>query len=304
MELYFGNNIRNLRKTADITQDALAGALGVSAQSVSKWECGYGFPDITQLPAISNYFGVTIDELFSNNEEAKEAIKEEFIEKINTYQFASEEKIEFIQKYCRKYPKDMYYLCWLCVSVSDCIMANPELYDKYMPTMHSAVEALLDTEYRQTALATMLRVCKEEDVEKWLKECAYNQNYTRRVLLIDRYMSQKNNQLCRIHQGINKLENISTLLDERLPDQLGAVRKAEYQRSVLAVMRSFGKDGDIPDGWLYLYGYKQLVLSACLFGAGKKDEAWEEFEGGIENSSVGIHIPMNISTLAVSFLQI
>jgi len=185
MELYFSNNIRNLRKSADITQDALATALGVSAQSVSKWECGYGFPDITQLPAIANYFGVTIDELFSNNEEAKEAIKEEFIEKLDTFEGASEEKIEFIQKYCRKYPKDMYYLCHLCVHICDLIMTNPELYDKYMPTMHNTVEALLDTEYRQTALATMLRVCKEEDVEKWLKKCAYNQNYTRRALLMD-----------------------------------------------------------------------------------------------------------------------
>jgi len=88
--------------------------------------------------------------------------------------------------------------------------------------------------------------------------------------------------LWRIHQGINKLENLSTLLDERFPHQSGAVRKAEYQRSILSVIRSFGKDGNVPDGWLYLYGYKQLVLSACLFGAGKKDEAWEEFEGSIE----------------------
>lgn len=40
MELYFGNNIRRLRKAADITQDSFAQALGVTSQSVSKWECG------------------------------------------------------------------------------------------------------------------------------------------------------------------------------------------------------------------------------------------------------------------------
>ena len=91
MEYNFGKNIRNLRKASDITQEALAGALGVSSQSVSKWETGYGFPDITQLPAIANYFGVTIDELFSNNDAAREAAREEFQQKFYTFDVGSEE---------------------------------------------------------------------------------------------------------------------------------------------------------------------------------------------------------------------
>ncbi|MBQ8388052.1 MAG: helix-turn-helix transcriptional regulator [Clostridia bacterium] len=40
MEQIFANNIKRLRKNADLTQEELARAIGMSAQSVSKWECG------------------------------------------------------------------------------------------------------------------------------------------------------------------------------------------------------------------------------------------------------------------------
>ena len=40
MEQIFANNIKGLRKNADLTQEELARAIGMSAQSVSKWECG------------------------------------------------------------------------------------------------------------------------------------------------------------------------------------------------------------------------------------------------------------------------
>lgn len=46
------------------TQEALAGALGVSSQAVSRWEASGGYPDMEMLPSIANYFNITIDELF------------------------------------------------------------------------------------------------------------------------------------------------------------------------------------------------------------------------------------------------
>ncbi len=58
-----GSRIAELRKEKKITQEELAGVVGVSAQAVSKWERG-GVPDTELLPAIADYFGVTIDRLF------------------------------------------------------------------------------------------------------------------------------------------------------------------------------------------------------------------------------------------------
>lgn len=55
--------IAELRKNRGIGQQDLADVLGVSFQSVSKWETGITLPDITLLPSIAEYFNVSVDEL-------------------------------------------------------------------------------------------------------------------------------------------------------------------------------------------------------------------------------------------------
>ena len=64
MQLELGNNIRQLRRRNKRTQEALAEALGVTSQAVSRWESGGSYPDMTLIPSIANFFGVSIDELF------------------------------------------------------------------------------------------------------------------------------------------------------------------------------------------------------------------------------------------------
>lgn len=58
-----GAAIAKLRKKNGLTQLQLAEMLNVSAKTVSKWECGGGYPEITMLPAICDIFGVTADYL-------------------------------------------------------------------------------------------------------------------------------------------------------------------------------------------------------------------------------------------------
>lgn len=60
-----GNRIKELRTKRGLTQEALAVALGVTPQTVSKWECEVNFPDVALLPDLSVFFGVSIDSLFS-----------------------------------------------------------------------------------------------------------------------------------------------------------------------------------------------------------------------------------------------
>ena len=62
MEL--GKKIRQLRFKAGMTQEQLAGKLGLGAQAVSKWENAAAMPDIAILPELAEIFGVTIDDLF------------------------------------------------------------------------------------------------------------------------------------------------------------------------------------------------------------------------------------------------
>ena len=69
MEL--GNQIKALRLQRGATQEALAQHLNVSPQAVSKWEREAALPDVQLLPAISAYFGVTIDALFALTDDTR-----------------------------------------------------------------------------------------------------------------------------------------------------------------------------------------------------------------------------------------
>lgn len=63
----FGALIAKKRKEANLTQEAFAAKLGITAQAVSKWENGIGLPDVTLFPAIASTLGVSIDALFGVN---------------------------------------------------------------------------------------------------------------------------------------------------------------------------------------------------------------------------------------------
>ena len=58
-----GKTIANLRKKSGMTQQTLAQKLDISDKTVSKWENGQGYPDITIFPMLAALFGVTIDSL-------------------------------------------------------------------------------------------------------------------------------------------------------------------------------------------------------------------------------------------------
>ena len=55
------DRIQYLRKTKGISQEELAGKVGVSRQAVSKWESGQSLPDLEKIITMSDYFGVTTD---------------------------------------------------------------------------------------------------------------------------------------------------------------------------------------------------------------------------------------------------
>lgn len=84
MQLDLGQKIRELRRRDGRTQEALAEALGVTSQAVSRWEAGGGYPDMEMIPSIANYFGISIDELFGYNNDRETKISA-IIQKVNEY---------------------------------------------------------------------------------------------------------------------------------------------------------------------------------------------------------------------------
>lgn len=69
MSSVFSNNLRRLRQSKGYTQEQVADHLGVSPQSVSRWECGNTLPDIMLLPEIARLYGVIVDDMY--REDAK-----------------------------------------------------------------------------------------------------------------------------------------------------------------------------------------------------------------------------------------
>lgn len=67
MTLNIGENIKKLRAEKGVTQEQLGEHLSITSQSVSKWENSITVPDLYLIPAIAEYFEVSIDELFKPN---------------------------------------------------------------------------------------------------------------------------------------------------------------------------------------------------------------------------------------------
>lgn len=61
--LNFSENLKKYRKEVGLSQEELASRMGITAQAVSKWECGLSYPDVTLLLPLSELFGITADEM-------------------------------------------------------------------------------------------------------------------------------------------------------------------------------------------------------------------------------------------------
>lgn len=92
-----GRRIKELRQKKQVTQEELGKSVGVTTQAVSKWECG-GVPDVELLPAIADYFGVTIDNLFGRTDELKQNL--ELAIRYELTNLPMEERYEKSFRYC------------------------------------------------------------------------------------------------------------------------------------------------------------------------------------------------------------
>ena len=281
MNLNFAENFKRLRKEKGITQEKIAEVLGISAQSVSRWELSICYPDLEMLPSIANYFGVTVDLLLSNDVHSKERDEEIFKETLDRLSDKTTECIDFVREYCRKYPESDYYAYQLAYAIKRYAVGDDAKAGKYMPLLLKTVQRLLETQYRNQAIQFMVTLCDGKELDKWLEMTPYA-GFGRRSCLVMRADARKEWEEGYVQKGLEMLECFAKQLDRRYPDAFGARKKAEFQREILKTIASFGKDGQIPDGWKMFYAYKQLVLAACLFEQGETGDGWQEFDSAME----------------------
>lgn len=87
MTICLSENLKRLRQEKGVTQENLADYLGVSFQSISNWERSESYPDITLLPMIALYFGVTVDELLGMNKAKAQKKIQEYLEFYETMRY-------------------------------------------------------------------------------------------------------------------------------------------------------------------------------------------------------------------------
>ena len=73
----FGDNLRNLRKSKKLSQEDLSEKVGVSRQSVSKWESGVAYPEMTNILILCKIFNCKINDLLSEKIEDFNSFDEE-----------------------------------------------------------------------------------------------------------------------------------------------------------------------------------------------------------------------------------
>ena len=188
MKLTIGENIRNFRKKHDLTQEAFADRLGVTYQSVSRWENGTTYPDLELLPAIAEALSVTFDELLGMpqiekekraaetfDELRRECVKREYdADKINT----------LLRDIRRNYlDSDSAWRPW--VGGYDRAFRDP----KILPEVRLLAQAYLDRHPMDPhAIQTVVEIEDEEHLQAFLDKYTTPFDCSARSLLYRRYL--------------------------------------------------------------------------------------------------------------------
>lgn len=220
MKLHIGENIRNLRKQVGLTQEQLAERLGISYQSVSRWELGVTYPDMEFVPVLAELFGVSADVLFGMPEAQKEKQAETILTEL--------------AKACGEQPLDPEKICRLIRDLrrdhlrADCfwhfwLSGNEHAYrhPDILPEVRLTVETILDSngtdKNKNDAIEYFASIEDDEHIDAFLNRYAASRDLCKDTLLFDRYRKrgeQKKADLMRQHflfQSIDKLVGNSGL---------------------------------------------------------------------------------------------
>ncbi len=161
MNLSIGENVKRKRLERDLTQEELAIHIGISAQSVSKWERGDGYPDIEMLPALANYFNISVDELLGTSitEKTEKYNRINKIWKANNNDGVHKENVDLMREALRKFPNDALLLVQLSTSLEK-LDGTQEEKDRYLRESIAVQEQILNyCEDCEVRSATLYNIC-------------------------------------------------------------------------------------------------------------------------------------------------
>lgn len=280
MELLIAQTIRRHRKALDITQEQLAAALGISPQSISKWECGDGYPDITMLPVIANHFGITVDALIGNDELGREEDLRNFWDEEEALRDEPEKRLELCRRYYRKYPGN-----FAIMNLIGSIIVHDNLKNE-LPFLREVCEKIIDDctdqYYRQHAAGYMSAFCEDGELERWLDLCAPSYSAYRGEILEERLWKQGKRDECREQNMVNNLELILHWMRSRGRYHGKPELSIPAQKRYMAFIEQIVGDGTVPDAWLVPYALATIRLAAAQFGCGDNEAGFVTLERAMQ----------------------
>ena len=172
MKLSIGENIRSCRRKMNLTQEQLAERLGVSFQSVSRWENDLTYPDMELLPALMEIFGITADELLGISEAKKEQEVENIVRELvelSKQKDAPTERINELIRAIRRDHLNGYTIFHLRYSVNINVFRRPEILPEIRLTMEQALESRnFDMTENKMMIHLMALIEDDEHIDKFL----------------------------------------------------------------------------------------------------------------------------------------
>ena len=198
MKLEFAKNLRELRLSHDLTQDGLAEQLGVSVQTVSRWESSAkaSYPDIELLPTIAGFFGVTVDELLGCSKAQSDERLAKYWEELDELLYESRPEkdiLSHLEKMHSEYPHDIAVMCTICGFISNCsdIMENPYYIEMARKFAAYVTEHSTNKHLRESVIHSIVMIESEDHVEETLNKYASHWNISTSNMLEHRYLSRK-----------------------------------------------------------------------------------------------------------------
>ncbi len=124
-DINIAGTILSKRRERGMTQDDLAVHIGVSKASVSKWETGQCFPDITILPQLAAFFGISIDELMGYRPQlSRDEIRVLYRELAEAF---AKKPFEQVRERCRELVH-RYYTCYPLLNQIGVLLVNHSMF--------------------------------------------------------------------------------------------------------------------------------------------------------------------------------
>ena len=292
MKLYIGNTIRRLRLEKDMTQEQLADALGVSFQSVSRWESGTNYPDIELIPDIAVFFGISADDLMGLTGAVRDEKLSEAWRTVNEAEKAgnARERLDLLRGMRRDFPKDPDVLWTLAYAMSD----FPEFYEEQkalteqflaLPNTNREFSAKRNDE--NVLVYALFRSAPEEDLPGLLdRYSSENIDMTRNALLNERYLVREEWEGYESTRQVMLHDDLIELFNERLrknyhasaSDSAWAQRKSLEILNLLTDYSGGSPVNPVPDLWFEQKFFLGLRLSCALASSGRKEEALSVLE--------------------------